>query len=65
MRLTRESLQAKYKIRCRSIFLKEVFEICNHKSLVKEFLTDYIEVLIIGEKMQNQSDMPIPEQNEV
>jgi len=52
MRLARESsLQSKHKIRCRSIYLKDVFEICNHKSLINDVLTDYMEVLIVADKM--------------
>ena len=58
MRLARESsLQSKHKIRCRSIYLKDVFEICNHKSLINDVLTDYMEVLIVADKMQQQVDV--------
>jgi len=36
----------KPKVRCLSIFLREVFEICDHRTPVKNLLTDYMEVSI-------------------
>jgi len=52
MRAARETTApSKHKIRCRSIFLQEHFEILNHKSLVREFFTDFMEVSVVAQKM--------------
>jgi len=46
-RLTREH---PVRLKCQSIYIKEVFEVCDHRSLVADVLTDYIEVTIFAER---------------
>jgi hypothetical protein len=35
-------------VQCRSVFIKEVFEICDHRSLVRDVLSDFMEVTIVA-----------------
>jgi hypothetical protein len=38
------------KLKCRTIFIKEVFEVCDHRALVSDVFTDYMEVTINADK---------------
>jgi hypothetical protein len=44
------SSPVKNKLNCRSISIKEVFEICDHSELVANVLTDYMEVVVTADK---------------